>query len=137
MNVPNMNDCRAFVAGILLASTEGRDPMTVEDAAVSLREWQAEGMDDIPDGLTPELISSLWNEMLDGKTYRIKPEFIDLFGPDATAETVFTENMLSDMARWFETTVDELKEQLYLNTPVNVRWYLSPRYEQIMNRNDS
>lgn len=60
----NMTEINAFVAGIYLAATEGREPMTVEDAAYNLREWQAEGVEDIPADLTPELLSALWNDCL-------------------------------------------------------------------------
>ena len=61
----NWKDCMAFVAGIYLSATEGRYPMTVEEAACNLREWQEEGVEDIPRSLTPELLSALWNEFLD------------------------------------------------------------------------
>lgn len=60
----SLSDVNAFVAGIFLASTEGREPMTVEDAAQNLREWKSEQWDDIPEDLTPELLSSLWNDCL-------------------------------------------------------------------------
>ncbi len=55
-------EIECFVNSLILASTEGREPMTVEEAAQSIREWQAEGWEDIPEGLTPEILSKLWNE---------------------------------------------------------------------------
>ena len=54
--------CETFVASLILASTEGREPMTVEDAAYNLREYRAEGWEDIPPDLTPEILAALWND---------------------------------------------------------------------------
>lgn len=56
-------------------------------------------------------------------TYRIKPEYLDRWGEDATTDTVITENELETIARGWETTPDALMDQLYEDTPENVRWY--------------
>ena len=56
-----MNDIKCFINSLILASTEGREPMTVEDAAQSLKEWQAEGWEDIPeDCCTYQIPGGLW-----------------------------------------------------------------------------
>lgn len=63
----DITNAKAFVAGLFLASVEGREPMTAEDAAQNLREWRLEQRDDIPENLTPELLSSLWNGCLNAR----------------------------------------------------------------------
>lgn len=45
-------------------------------------------------------------------TYKIKPEFLDLWGEDATEDTVITESDLEMIARGWEKTPEELLEQL-------------------------
>lgn len=57
-----MADCETFVASLIMSSTEGREPMTEEEAAQNLREWYEEGWEDIPLSLTPEVLSVLWND---------------------------------------------------------------------------
>ena len=64
MNVPTMNDCRAFVASVFLATTEGREPMTYNDAFVCLCEWLKEGVE-LPKTLTAKKLADLWNDMLE------------------------------------------------------------------------
>lgn len=45
-------------------------------------------------------------------TYKIKPEFIDLFGDEANENTVLTESDLEMMARGWEKSVNEILPQL-------------------------
>ena len=45
-------------------------------------------------------------------TYKIKPEYADLWGEDVTEETVITEEDLEMMARGWEKTPEELMDQL-------------------------
>lgn len=86
----------------------------------------------------PDLIAAIMNEQIARtllfekmfkrqdekiKEYRIKPEFIDLWGEDCTTETVVTEEQITSLARDWGKTVDELKEQVYPNTPAEVAWY--------------
>ena len=59
---PADNDCETFVASLIMASTEGREPMTAQEAAYNLREWRAEGWEDIPASLTPDLFAAIWND---------------------------------------------------------------------------
>jgi len=54
---------KAFVAGILLASTEYRGPITVPEAAIILSEFAAERIN-FPEGLTAAEYARLWNDML-------------------------------------------------------------------------
>ena len=44
--------------------------------------------------------------------YRIKPEYIDLWGSEANEETVITQDDVEMCARGWEMDVDELMEQL-------------------------
>ena len=62
-----MNDIKCFINSLILASTEGREPMTIEDAAQSLKEWQAEGWEDIPEDLDAETLAALWNDGIKDK----------------------------------------------------------------------
>ena len=57
-----MTACETFVNSLILASTEGREPMTEDDAAQNLREWKAEGWEDIPEELDAATLAALWNE---------------------------------------------------------------------------
>ncbi len=54
---------KAFVAGILLASTEYRGPINAAEAAIILSEFTAERID-FPEGLTAAEYARLWNDML-------------------------------------------------------------------------
>lgn len=62
-----MNDIKYFINSLILASTEGREPMTVESAAQSLQEWNAEGWEDIPEDLDAETLAALWNDGIKDK----------------------------------------------------------------------
>lgn len=62
-DILNERRVRAFVASLVLASTEGREPMTEEEAAYNLHEMDADGID-IPAGLSASVFSSLWNSMI-------------------------------------------------------------------------
>ena len=54
---------KAFVNGLLLSSDEGREPMTITEAIVNIREYELMEMD-VPGDLTPELLCKYWNEGL-------------------------------------------------------------------------
>lgn len=45
-------------------------------------------------------------------TYKIKPEFVNLWGEDATEDTILTEADLEMIARGWEKPVEELLDQL-------------------------
>ena len=45
-------------------------------------------------------------------TYRIKPEYIALWGDEANDETVLTEDDIEMIAHGWETPVDEIIDQL-------------------------
>lgn len=65
-----------------------------------------------------------WHEAtLVTKTYRIKPEYIDLWGSDANEDTLLTEDLLERIAEVWEVPMEKLLEQLYPNTPEEVQWY--------------
>ena len=71
-------ECAAFVNGLILSSTEGREPMTLDDARYNLMQWQAEGIEDIPADLHPALLAELWNYGI-AETMSA-PEFFDSIG---------------------------------------------------------
>ena len=45
-------------------------------------------------------------------TYKVKPEYADLWGEDTTEDTVITEDDLEMIARGWDKTPDELMDQL-------------------------
>lgn len=57
------------------------------------------------------------------QTYRIKPEFIELWGPDASEETILTEDEIKTQAEYAETPLDEIMNQVYPDTPSEVWWH--------------
>lgn len=57
----NLKECEVFVNSLIMATTEGREFMTLEEAVQSLQEWQAEGWENIPEGLDGWTLARLWN----------------------------------------------------------------------------
>lgn len=55
-------EINSFVASVFLASTEGREPMTEEDANYTIEAWREEGIE-FPEGLDGKTYSELWNEL--------------------------------------------------------------------------
>lgn len=45
-------------------------------------------------------------------TYKIKPEFVNMWGSDATEESIITDDDLEMIARGWEKSIDELLPQL-------------------------
>ena len=45
-------------------------------------------------------------------TYKVKPEYFDLWGEDTTEDTIITESDLEMIARGWDKTPDELMDQL-------------------------
>lgn len=60
--------------------------------------------------------------------YRIKPEYFEQWGSDATEETVLTLEEVKSFADEWETPIGELMSQLYEDTPNNVAWYTGTPY---------
>lgn len=60
-------DDRDSVSNFVASLTYGADPfyMSVEDAAICILEWTAEGVE-IPLGLTPHRLSATWNRYMFG-----------------------------------------------------------------------
>ena len=56
----SMNDIRSFVFTMLLDGGCGRSPMTVDDARLSISEWDKEGVE-YPEGMTAEDLAHVWN----------------------------------------------------------------------------
>lgn len=55
------------------------------------------------------------------KTYIIKPEFMDLYGADANAMTVLTEDDVRKLAEDWEKDEDEIRDQLIEVEPSGYR----------------
>ena len=49
---------------------------------------------------------------MENKRYRIKPEFIDLWGSDANEESVVTESDIERLAVDWDMTPEQIREQL-------------------------
>ena len=58
----NRKNYLPFVAGMWLASTEGREPMTEAEASYNFPEWLKCGIN-IPEGLTPCEYAKIWNAL--------------------------------------------------------------------------
>lgn len=56
-----MDTVETFVNGLILASAEGREPMTYDDAFTCISEWIREGVE-IPKDLTARKLADLWND---------------------------------------------------------------------------
>ena len=56
---------KAFINGLFLATTEGREHMTTEEATYNIKQWKVEQWEDIPEGLTAETLSKVWNELIE------------------------------------------------------------------------
>lgn len=82
------------------------------------------GTRSVPDSdSVPEKTGCVPESERNNMTYRIKPEFIDLWGSDATFETVLTEDDIRFQAEESDMPFEELMKQVYPNTPSEVSWY--------------
>lgn len=45
--------------------------------------------------------------------YKVKPEFIDLWGAEVNADTLFSRLAIEDLAAWWEMPLETLMEQVY------------------------
>lgn len=56
-------ETREFIAMIMLCDDVLPVPITWEDAAYDMSNWDADGVE-LPSGMTPELFAEIWNEMI-------------------------------------------------------------------------
>lgn len=56
-------ETREFIAMLMLCDDFLAAPITWEDAAYSMSNWDADGVE-LPSGMTPELFAEIWNEMI-------------------------------------------------------------------------
>ena len=59
------------------------------------------------------------------KTFKIKPQYIDLWGSDVDFDTVLTKDEIKTIAKYREIPVNELMKQVFTNTPSEISWYLA------------
>jgi len=52
----------AFIAGVFLSATEGREEITENEAATIIADWKRDGVD-VPPTLTPHTLHIMWNHM--------------------------------------------------------------------------
>lgn len=90
----------------------------------AIRAYMAENNKPAPVPVSVPDIDSLESEDTKMKTYRIKPDYIDSWGSFANDETVLTEQELIDQAKAWDMSVDTIMEQVYPNTPAEIKWYL-------------
>lgn len=62
-------DLATFVTEIMGHSNEDLQPMTAKEALRTMMEWFKDGVE-MPDDLTPEILSYYWNDFLDTKQAR-------------------------------------------------------------------
>lgn len=83
-----MDTVETFVNSLIMATTEGREPMTYDDAFIAISEWIKEGWE-LPKDLTARKLSDLWNEGIKengGNETMLKPgDFIKVHIFDVTA----------------------------------------------------
>lgn len=51
-----------FIAGIILSSTEGREPITLAEAETNLKEWKE--LIELPESITAEILCNTWNQLI-------------------------------------------------------------------------
>lgn len=85
MTKKQREECKSFVAGIFLSTTEGREPMCVADAYVILDNWKADGVE-VPAGLTAYQLATMWDECLE----EMEPGDVDPVPELKVSETVKT-----------------------------------------------
>lgn len=83
-----MDTVETFVNSLIMATTEGREPMTYDDAFIAISEWIKEGWE-LPKDLTARKLADLWNEGIKengGSKTMLKPgDFIKVHIFDVTA----------------------------------------------------
>lgn len=52
-----------LIAGIILSSTEGREPITEKEAAETLKEWKNLEID-LPQEITASILCNTWNQLI-------------------------------------------------------------------------
>lgn len=52
-----------FIAGIILSSTESREPITLAEAEINLKEWEKLGIE-LPKQITAEILCNTWNQLI-------------------------------------------------------------------------
>ena len=62
------------------------------------------------------------------KTFRIKPEYCDQFGSDATTETIISYSEVKDLAEGWKISMKDVKKMIYENTESNVEYYTGEWY---------
>lgn len=62
------------------------------------------------------------------KKYIIKPEFIDLFGSEANAYTTIDENIISDLADYFDMAEEQVLDMLIEDDSDKHAWKLLYRF---------
>lgn len=63
-----------------------------------------------------------WHKLKEAK-YRIKPDFLQSWGPDATDEDVLTMDEIKAAAEGLEMSIEEIMTQVYPDEPAEVEWY--------------
>lgn len=58
-----LEEVDAFVAAVFFATTEGREPMTEDEATVNLTNMMLDGIE-LPKAITPKRFAKGWNSML-------------------------------------------------------------------------
>ena len=58
------DDIKNFMASTWIDQTAYREPITYAEAEANMKEWKNEGVE-IPEGLTPFVFATLWNDMVE------------------------------------------------------------------------
>lgn len=63
-----------------------------------------------------------WQKLKEAR-YRIKPEFIDGWGPYHSDEDVMTMDQIKAAAEGWDMSIDDIMAQVYPDEPAEVKWY--------------
>jgi hypothetical protein len=92
------SELEIFVDDLMLATDEGRNPMSIDEARVNLEEYTKAGLE-VPEQLTAELLSWLWNKSLanEADLTDVEPD-LPAPAPEASKRTRALQN-LADVAK--------------------------------------
>ena len=75
-----------------------------------------------------QLIREDINREQEKKEYRIKPEYFDRFGSDATTETIIPFSEVKYLAESWKISMEDMQKMIYENTESNVEYYTGDWY---------
>ena len=102
------SNVRSFVATMLLDGGVNPVPITVEDCAYTMNEWDAEGIE-YPEGMTAEMLMTAWNELVqnvasNATVYRVECVTSAGLAPFHTFTALSADELILHMQQTFNRT---------------------------------